>query len=216
MPRIRVLLVDDHFIIRQGLRSLLAGETDIEIVGEAADGLEGLRLARLLEPDVVVVDYQLPLLSGLEVVRGIRQTCPGTEVIVLTMFDDSHTIFGMLKAGARSYLLKESAAIDLARAIRRAAVKQSVLDPAITGKVISMFKDGVRPHADDELTPRERDVFKLMSAGQTSREIAFGLSLSPKTIDNCRARILDKLHARNKAEAIMTGVRLGLIEFATA
>jgi DNA-binding NarL/FixJ family response regulator len=216
MPAIRVLLVDDHAILRQGLRAILTSETDIEIVGEAGNGLDGLRLARQLLPDVAIVDCQLPQLSGLDVVRGIRQTCPRTEVIVLTMYDDSHTVFGMLRAGARSYLLKESAAIDLARAIRGAAVGQSVLDPGITATVISMFKDGLRPHADDELTAREHEVFKLISIGKTSREIAVGLALSPKTIDNCRARILDKLHARNKAEAIVTGLRLGILEFASA
>jgi NarL family two-component system response regulator LiaR len=209
---IRVLLVDDHLILRQGLRALLIAEKDIEIVGEAGDGIEAVRLARQLLPDVAVVEAQLPRLSGSDVVRTIRELCPKTEVIVLTMNDDEYTVSGMLKAGARSYLLKESAASDLARAVRGAMVGQSVLDPAITGTVISIFKDGLRSHDDDRLAPREREIFKLITDGKTSREIAAELALSPKTIDNCRANILRKLNARNKAEAIVIGLRRGLVQ----
>jgi DNA-binding NarL/FixJ family response regulator len=213
MRAIRVLLVDDHQILRQGLRALLTEEKDLDIVGEAGDGLEAVRLARQLFPDVAVVDAQLPRLSGQEVVRSIRESCPRTEVVVLTMYDDEYTVSGMLKAGARSYLLKESAVIDLARAIRAAVAGQSVLDPAITSTVVSIFKAGVQINANDnELTPREREIFKLISDGQTSREIAAELGLSAKTIDNCRAHILQKLNARNKAEAIAIGLRRGLIQ----
>ena len=212
MHPIRVLLVDDHLILRQGLRSLLSREADIEIVGEAGDGIEAVRLAKELVPDVAVVDVQLPRLSGPEAVRAIRRNCPQTEVIVLTMYDDDYTVSLMLKAGARSYLLKESAAIDLARAIRGAINGQSFLDPSITATVVSMLNEGLRPTGDDELTLREHEIFRLMAIGQTSREIGSELALSPKTIDNCRAQILRKLNARNKSEAIAIGLRRGLIE----
>ena len=216
MNVIRVLLLDAHVILRQGIRALLAAEKDVDVVGEAGNGYEGLRLARQLLPDVVVVDRDLQQLSGLEVVRDLRRSCPRTEIIVLTTYDDSHTIFEMLKAGARSYLLKDSDGIDLVRAIRGAANGQSVLDPGITAAVVSMFKDGLVSPTNDELTSREREIFKLISIGKTSREIAATLDLSPKTIDNCRARILEKLHARNKTEAIVVGLRMGLIDYISA
>ncbi len=212
MSGIRVLLVDDHTILRQGIKALMEREPDIAIIGEAGDGLEAVRLARQLQPDVVVMDVQLPGLPGPQATRAIRQACPRTGVLVLTMHDSSYTVFGMLKAGARGYLLKESAGSDLADAIRTVHRGQSVLHPTIARMVIEQINQVDLPSADDdELSPREQEIFRLIAAGKTSREIAEKLGLSAKTIDNCRARILQKLHARNKAEAITIGVQRGLI-----
>ena len=217
MPTIRILLVDDHTIIRQGLKAILARETDIQIIAEAADGLEAVRLARQHLPDVIVMDAQLPGLSGTQATRTIRQSCPRVEVLALTMHDSSHTIFGMLKAGARGYLLKESASPDLANAIRAVHRGQSVLHPTVARIVVEQVNQAELPMTDDDvLTLREREIFELVAAGKTSREIAGQLGLSVKTVDNCRAHILQKLHARNKVEAITIGIQRGLIQVAQA
>ncbi|MGH2461474.1 MAG: response regulator [Chloroflexota bacterium] len=216
MANIRVLLVDDHTILRQGVKALLERESDVQIIGEAGDGLQAVRLAKQLAPDVVVMDAQMPGLSGTQATRAIRQASPRSEVLVLTMHDSSFTVFGMLKAGARGYLLKESAGADLADAIRAVHRGQSVLHPAVARMVVEQINQADLPLTDDdELTPREREIFELIASGRTSREIAEKLGLSAKTVDNCRAHILQKLHARNKAEAITIGLQRGLLQGAT-
>ena len=216
MAKLRVLLVDDHTILRQGLRALLERESDLEVVGEAADGLVGVRLAKQLLPDVVVMDAQMPGLSGAQATRAIRQACPRVEILVLTMHDSSHCVFGMLKAGARGYLLKEAAGTDLAQAIRAVGRGQSVLHPTVARLLVEQVNQAELPQTeDDELTLREREIFELIAAGKTSKEIAAKLGLSAKTVDNCRAHILQKLHARNKAEAITIGLQRGLLQMAS-
>lgn len=215
MACIRVLLVDDHRILRQGVKALLENEADIQIVGEAGDGAQAVRLAKEMTPDVVVMDAQMPGLSGIDATRAIRQACPSTEVIALTMHEGGHIVFAMLKAGARGYLLKESAGSDLASAIRAVHRGQSALHPAVARLVVehvNHVEDALS--ADDELALREREVFELMAAGKTSREIGEKLGVSAKTVDNCRAQILEKLHARNKAEAITIGLQRGLLHIA--
>jgi DNA-binding NarL/FixJ family response regulator len=211
MGSITVMLVDDHKIMRQGLRSLLDREPDLAIVGEAGDGREAVQLARQLRPDVVVMDTQMPHMSGAEATRAIRAACPRTEVIALTMHDNEYAVASMLRAGARSYLLKESAGPDLADAIRATARGQSILDPAIARTVVEMLRGQQAPRADDILTPREREMLRFIAQGKTSREIAELLGLSAKTVDNCRSSILQKLGARNRVEAIALGVQRGLI-----
>ncbi len=181
-------------------------------MGEAGDGLEAVRIARQLQPDVAVVDAQLPRLSGVEVVRSVRDVSPRTEIVVLTAHDDEFTVSAMLRAGARGYMVKDSPVTDLVRAIRGASVGKAVLDPSIAGLVVNLFKDGRQAStADSTLTLREREIFKLVADGNTSRDIASELGLSPKTIDNCRATILRKLNARNRAEAISIGLRQGIL-----
>lgn len=213
MHGIRVLLVDDHAIVRLGLRAVLSSERDIEIVGEAADGYAATRLAKELVPHVVVMDATLPRLSGVDATRAIRQACPRVEILALTMHTSGHHVFGMLKAGARGYLLKDSPILDLANAIRTVSVGKSILDPAIARLVLDQISlDDHRAPDDETLTNREREVFELIAAGKTGREVADLLALSVKTVDNYRSRILQKLHARNKVEAITIGLQRGLIQ----
>jgi DNA-binding NarL/FixJ family response regulator len=210
---IRVLLVDDHIIVRQGVQALLERETDIRVIDEASDGFQAVRLAKEHMPDVVVMDAQLPGLSGVEATRAIRQACPRTEVLVMTMHDSSHFVISMLKAGAKGYLLKESAAPDLANAIRAVNRGQSVLHPSITRIVVDQVNSvNSQLMGADALTYRERQILELVAGGRTSREIAQTLGLSIKTVDNHRTHILQKLQARNKVEAITIAMQRGLIQ----
>jgi DNA-binding NarL/FixJ family response regulator len=211
------MLVDDHKILRNGIKALLAPESDIEIAGEAETGADAIQLARRVRPDVVVMDVQLPgAVSASEAIRTIRQEHSRVEVMVLTMHDSSYHALNMIKAGARSYLLKESAGPDFANAVRATWRGKSVLDPSIARSVVDLlYENRVAANTDDGLTPREQQIFELVAVGKTSREVAAELGLSVKTIDNARAHILQKLGARNRVEAIAAGVRRGLIPAST-
>lgn len=216
MPRIRVMLVDDHALIREGLRALLAKEQDIVIVAEAGDGVEALKLARETSPDVVIMDNGLPGMSGTEVTRMLATTNPAIKVLALTMHEDSDSVFAMLKAGAKGYILKQSAAQDIGSAIRSVYNGQSALDPSVARRVIDQVSRREAPqHPDDELTPRERSILQLVAEGRTSREIGKQLGLSARTVDNYRAHILEKLQARNRVEAITVALRRGWIQVST-
>ncbi len=215
MPRIRVMLVDDHALIREGLRAMLAKEQDIVVVGEAADGLDAIKQARELTPDVIVMDNGLPGMTGTEVTRMLTTTAPSVKVLALTMYEDSESVFAMLKAGAKGYILKQSAVQDVADAIRSVQRGQSALDPSVARQVIDQVSRRDTPtHPDDELTPRERSILQLVAEGRTSREIGKQLGLSARTVDNYRAHILEKLQARNRVEAITVALRRGWIQVA--
>jgi DNA-binding NarL/FixJ family response regulator len=211
------MLVDDHTIVRQGLQVLLSQESDLQVVAEAGDGLQAVRLAKEHLPDVVVMDARLPGLSGVDATRAIRQACPRTEVLVMTMHDSSHLVMSMLKAGARGYMLKESPAADIINAIRSVSRGQSVLHPAVTHVVVDqMNQRAPQVSAEETLTYRDRQVLELVAIGHTSREIAGELGLSVKTVDNYRTHILQKLHARNKVEALNIARQRGLIQLASS
>ncbi|HUE75260.1 MAG TPA: response regulator transcription factor [Chloroflexota bacterium] len=210
---IRVMIVDDHTIVRQGIQALLALETDIQVIAETGDGVVAVRLAKELQPDVVLMDVQLPGLSGIEATRTIRQMCPRTEVLAMTMHDSSHYVISMLKAGARGYLLKEAPAAEVMSAIRAVHRGQSVLHQNVTGMVVDQVNQRApQGVADETLTMRERQILELVAIGQTSREIAERLGLSVKTVDNYRTHVLQKLNARNKVEAITIALQRGLIQ----
>lgn len=212
MRRIRVMLVDDHQLVREGLRSLLEREEDIEIAGEADNGNAACVMARELSPDVIVMDVELKGMNGLQATRHIKERMPSVRILALTMHRSEETIYAMLKGGAEGYLLKYAAARELTSAVRAVYRGESVLSPAIANKLIK----GVREkssylHSDEILSKREKAILLLMARGDTSREIGSHLCISPKTVDNHRANIIQKLNARNRVEAIMNAVNLGVI-----
>lgn len=217
MKPIRVIMVDDHMLIRQGLNALLQAEIDIKIVGEAGDGNQAVQLTRDLQPDVVLMDAQLPGgVSGLQATRIITSSFPQVKVLALTMHDDSDYVFGMLRAGASGYLLKQGAVEELAAAIRTVHRGQSALHPAIARIVVEQVnRQELLDRPENALTDREREILHYMAAGHTSKEIGDELGLSAKTIDNYRAHILEKLGARNKVEAITIALQRGLVEVPT-
>jgi two-component system response regulator NreC len=213
MSRIRVLIADDHAIVREGIRLILASHEDIEVVGEAADGRETIGQVEKLEPDVVLMDIAMPGLGGLEATLEIIKTHPASKVLVLTQYDDSEYIFRFLKAGAAGFVLKKTVGSDLVSAIRAVAQGKSFLDPAVADKVIKGYLErpeiGNEDSLYDRLSDREKTVF--IAEGYTSRQIAETLVLSVKTVMTHRANIMDKLALHNRAELIKYAIRRGLI-----
>jgi DNA-binding NarL/FixJ family response regulator len=199
----RVLVADDHAIVRQGLRAILDAESHIEVVGEAADGREAVRKALTLVPDVVIMDVSMPRMNGLEATARIVKESPSIKVVALTMHSSEEYVYSLLKAGAKGYLLKESVSSDLVDAIRAVTGGGTYLHPAISTKVVDGFLK--RPTAKSRagtleiLTPREREILQLIAEGHTNKEIAALLVLSVKTIENHRTRIMDKLEIHNVA-----------------
>jgi DNA-binding NarL/FixJ family response regulator len=218
--RVRVVLIEDHGIVREGLKRILRDEPDIEVIGDAADGHEGIRLfarfsldsAQGGPVDVVVTDLSLPDIAGLEVVRRVKELRSSVRVLILTMHADDEYIRGMLEIGADGYLLKTAASHELAEAIRTVARGEMVLSPAVTRRLMSQFR--TRRERDDQavlLTDRERQVLNFLAGGATSKELAQRLGLSTKTVENHRSRILEKLGVANTAAAINLAAQRGLL-----
>lgn len=217
---IRVLLADDHTIVRQGVRMVLEAMGDMAVVAEAEDGQQAVQLASQLRPDVAVVDLTMPRLNGVEAIRQIRRDCPDTEVVVLSVHDSEAYVVQALRAGAAGYVLKRNAATELAAAIRAAHEGQAYLHPAVARRVIDDYLS--RIHASDaavsepheRLTPREREVLQLSAEGHTTRAIAGLLSLSTKTVEHHRASIMTKLGLHGQTELVKYAIRAGLVESA--
>jgi len=207
----RVLLADDHKILRQGLRTLLEQEKDIQIVGEADNGRSSVKLTGELAPDVVIMDVAMPDLNGIDATRRITEAEPRTRVLALSMHSDGRYVKGMLQAGARGYILKDCAAEELTHAIRTVMAGQIYVSPGVTGTIVN---DYVRQlSAADEpatLTRREREVLQLLTEGGSTANIAAGLHLSIKTIETHRKRIMDKLGLRSIAELTKYAIREGI------
>ena len=207
----RVLLADDHKILRQGLRTLLEQEKDIQIVGEADNGRSSVKLTGELAPDVVIMDVAMPDLNGIDATRRITEAEPRTRVLALSMHSDGRYVKGMLQAGARGYILKDGAAEELTHAIRTVMAGQIYVSPGVTGTIVN---DYVRQlTAADEpatLTRREREVLQLLAEGGSTANIAAGLHLSVKTIETHRKRIMDKLDLRSIAELTKYAIREGI------
>jgi DNA-binding NarL/FixJ family response regulator len=219
--RIPVLLVDDHTLLRQGLRAILEQEKDLRVVGEAADGRDAVRRVTTLRPDVVVIDISMPRVNGIEATRRILAARPTTRVVVLSMHDGEDYIESILRAGATGYVLKDAPARDLVAAIRAAKSGGMHLDPHISASVVARYlekraaKDSpaVAPAVDPgtRLTPREREVLQLIATGHTNRAIARGLALSVKTVEAHRTRIMSKLDVHNVAGLTRYAIGAGMI-----
>ncbi|MFC5183003.1 response regulator transcription factor [Actinomadura harenae] len=210
---IRVLITDDHPVFRQGLRGLLQA-LGVEVVGEAESGPDAVRLAAELRPDVVVMDLHMPGGNGLEATRTITRTSPRTGVLVLTMFQDDDSVFAAMRAGARGYLLKESGAEEIARAVRAVAAGEAIYGPEIARRVLTYFAGMPHPrqNAFPQLTEREREVLELIAQGRGNTDIASVLFLSTKTVRNHVSNIFMKLHVADRAQAIVMAREAGLGE----
>jgi len=209
---IRVLLADDHQIVRDGLHALLDSEEGLQIVGEAKEGRSAVQLAAQLKPDVVIMDIGMPDLNGMEATRQIVDAAPGVKVIALSMHSDSRFIQGMFKAGAAGYLLKDSAFEELARAVRTVVSGRPYLSPSIAAAVIDGYVNPTSHSSSalDVLTPREREVLQLLAEGNSTKQIALSLDVSVKTIETYRSRLMEKLDLHSVAELTKYAVREGL------
>jgi DNA-binding NarL/FixJ family response regulator len=208
---IRVLLADDHAIVREGLRALLAREADLRVVGEAGDGREALRLAQETHPDVAALDLSMPLLNGLEAARQIAAWARGPRCILLTMHTEDRYVLEALRAGVRGYVLKKQAGEDLVRAIREVAAGAVYLSPGISATVADAVRSP-RPTPVGPLTAREREVLQLVAEGKTTKEIAVILGVSVKTADAHRTRLMQKLDIHDVAGLTRYAIRQGIIQ----
>ncbi|HTP88975.1 MAG TPA: response regulator transcription factor [Candidatus Acidoferrales bacterium] len=211
MKRIRILLADDHAVVRQGFKMLLGAQPDMEIVGEASNGREAAEKAEESRPDVVVMDVAMPELNGIEATRRLTASVPHTRVIALSMHKDSVYVREILRAGARGYLLKDSGAEDLVSAIRAVARGESYLSPAVSNAVLDDYRRHVT-NPIDLLTSREREVLQMLAEGKTNKEIAGVLNLSVYTVDAHRGRIMEKLNLHSINDLVRFAVRNGVIE----
>jgi len=209
--KIRILLADDHAVVRQGFKMILAAQADMEIVGEAGNGREALDLAGQLQPDVVVMDVAMPELNGIEATRRLAASVPHARVVALSMHKDSVYVREMLRAGARGYLLKDSGAADLVSAIRAVASGEGYISPAVSNAVLDDYRRHVT-NPIDLLTSREREVLQMLAEGKTNKEIAVVLNLSVYTVDAHRGRIMEKLNVHSINELVRFAVRNGLID----
>jgi DNA-binding NarL/FixJ family response regulator len=208
---IRVLLADDHLIVREGLRALLTRESDILVVGEAGDGREALRVAQETRPDVAALDLSMPLLNGLEASRQMAGWDRGPRSILLTMHAEDRYVIEALRAGVRGYVLKKQAAADLVRAIREVAAGAVYLSPGVSAAVAEAIRSPA-PISDDLLTAREREVLQLVAEGKTTKEISAILGISVKTADAHRTRLMQKLDIHDVAGLTRYAIRQGLIQ----
>ena len=206
---IRVVIADDHGVVRKGIRDLLSDEDDIAVVGEARNGHEAVDMATALQPDVVVMDIAMPELSGVEATRQIRAQTPNVRVLVLTAYDDDPYIYSLLDAGATGYILKTAESREIVRAVRATAAGQSALDPAIAPRLIARL---TKPAASgDTLTERELDVLRLAARGQTNKQIGAELAISDRTVQNHLANIYAKLGVASRTEAVTAALQRNLI-----
>lgn len=205
---IRILLVDDHAVVRQGLRMFLGLDPELDIIGEAADGAEALRMAHALKPDVVLMDLVMPVMDGISAIGAIRRELPDTEVIALTSVLEDEKVIGAVKAGAIGYLLKDTQAEELCRAIKAAAAGQVQLSPQAAARLMREVK---APESPETLTERETDVLRLLARGRSNKEIGQALVIGEKTVKTHVSNILAKLSVPSRTQAALYAVRIGLV-----
>ena len=215
MKKLRILLADDHIVMRTGLRALLERQPNLEVVGESETGRETVELVASLGPDVVVMDVAMPVLNGIEATKTIVTQRPATAVVILSMHADESYVMRALKAGARGYLLKDSAAADLISAIQAVSQNKSFFSPKVSRILaedyVRVLKQKGAVDSYDLLSSREREILQLLAEGKANKEVATALNISPYTVETHRRHILEKLNLHNPAELILYAVRKGII-----
>ncbi len=216
MEKIRVIIADDHAVVREGTRHILENEEDIQVVGEARDGAEAVALTEALKPDVAIVDISMPGIGGIEATERIKASRPGTAVLILTSYDDDRYIFALLAAGAAGYLLKDVPSEEVVRAVRSVYAGEPVLHPAIARKVMARFAaEAQAGHAGRDaerlLTERELDILRLAACGLSNADIANRLSVSMRTVQAHLTQVFNKLGASSRTEAVIAGLRRGML-----
>jgi two-component system response regulator NreC len=216
VQKIRILLADDHTILRAGLRMMLNAQPDMEVVGEAQDGQHAISETQRLQPDVVLMDVTMPDMNGIEATREIKKLLPETKVLVLTMHENDEYVFQALRAGASGYMLKEAADTDLISALHVIQSGQFYLSPmaqsVMVGDYLQRVRTGEEKDSYSSLTEREREILKLVAEGYTNNQIAEQLIISPKTVDTHRTHVMDKLNLHSRAELVKYAMRRGLLE----
>ena len=213
METIRILIVDDQLITRQGLRTLLAATPGIEVIGEAANGAEVIELAVSLQPDVILMDLKMPGINGIEATRRIHRTSPHIAILIVTIFADDTSVFPAIRAGASGYLLKDADQAELVRAIQTVAAGGVIFSPGIARRVLQYLAEppsNAPPQVFDELTPREHEILELIARGYRNAEIAEQLVLSPKTVSNHVSNVLLKLQAADRTQLMLLALEAGL------
>lgn len=215
MKKIKILIADDHAFVREGTRRILEQEPDLEVVAEAGDGEEAVRLASDLKPDVAIIDVAMPKLDGIEATRQIKALCPAVAVLVLSAYDDDQFVFGLLEAGAAGYLLKSVRGREIVDAIRAVDAGESVLHPSVARKVLNRFASvssrAQRKKPLELLTEREMEVMRLVTKGLSNKDIADGLCLSVRTVQGHLANIFNKLRVSSRTEAVVHALKEGWV-----
>ena len=216
MEKIKVIIADDHTVVREGIRQILAKEPDIEVVGEAADGMEALEMVRMMMPNVIILDVGMPGVSGLEAIGLIRETAPQCAVVVLTMHSKESMVHRMLDSGALGYVLKASPVVDVIEAVRAANRGEYYLSSKIRAELVSAYlhsrKEKPAVKGYDLLSEREQQVFSLVAEGNSTNRIAELLSVSPKTVEKHRTNVMKKLGIKNRMELVKEAIRMGIID----
>ncbi len=218
MERIKVLIADDHRVVREGLVAILKTKENIEVVGEAQDGQEAVEKARTLEPDVILMDVSMPRMGGVEATRLIKREFPHIGIVALTMYEEQQYIFDLVRAGATGYLLKDTESAQIVEAIRAISRGESLINPSVASKILAEFsllaqKKGRKPSwVEHDLTEREITVLRLVADGKTNKEIANSLGLSEKTVKNHVRNIFHKLQVYDRTQAAILGIRKGIID----